>query len=63
MICQHGHNFDEAALAKEGVPSVMINEARNHHELGVCVELNTDQLVKDLMANARELWPEKYPKP
>lgn len=62
MICQHGHNFDEAALAKEGVPAVMIDEARKHHELGVCAALNTDQLVKDLMVNARELWPDKYPK-
>lgn len=61
MICQHGHNFDEDALLKQGVPQLVINEARIHHELGECLRIGTDQMVQDLMKTAREMWPDKYP--
>lgn len=60
MICQHGHNFDEEALRKDGVPDLVINEARTHHELGVCVQINTDQMVQDLMKVAREIQPDRF---
>ena len=59
-ICEHGHAFDEEILIAEGVPSVVIDEARKHHEFGVCIKLNSDQMLQDLMKQARELWPDKY---
>ena len=60
-ICEHGHAFDEEALLADGVPFVVIDEARKHHELGLCVQLDTDNMLQGLMKQARELWPDKYP--
>lgn len=59
-ICQHGHSFDEEELQKLTVPKLVTDEALKHHELGLCVELNTDQMIRDLMKQASEVQPERY---
>lgn len=60
FICEHGHAFDEEELQKLTVPSVVTNEARIQHELGLCVQLKTDETLRELMKNAAELQPHKY---
>lgn len=60
FICQHGHSFDEEELQKQTVPKLVTNEGRIHHELGLCLELNTDQMIRDLMKQASELQPDRY---
>ena len=59
-ICEHGHAFDEELLQELGVPILVTNEGRKHHELGLCVKLNTDQMIRDLMRQASEVQPDRY---
>lgn len=60
FTCQHGHDVNADILRMYGVPQLVINEVRTQHELGMCVDLDTDNLLRRLMKEASELQPDRY---